>query len=391
MQKQMAWSGISIILMVGVGIASAENKTWNTNMKGLQSALHELLVDLNSDTRFNSPANFKRIESNAGKLAGLAHDLKKNEASAPDSDPMVSIIASQFAKVSKDAFDALKTGQRGYARGMLKTMTGYCMACHTRGTGGPALPNIDTLRGGSKLRSLEKGDFYASTRQFDRALEEYGKVTSDSKALKDGAFDWEKAVRSSLAIAVRVKKDPDRALSIVKSVLESTQAPFFMKDQAAQWKLSLGAWKAEGPPKKMSEQNLYAQALRLVESARALQKYPADRSADILYLRASSAVHELLGMGLQGEKLTDALYLGGLCYEVMQDLYLWDQHEFLYLACIDSAPHTEKARQCFKHYEQSVYRGYTGSGGMHLPARVREKLRGLDLLSAPQSKTLPLQ
>jgi hypothetical protein len=386
------WSGVALItFMVGsapIPAFSSGNgsKDWAASMKGLEKALQELLLDLNNDKRFSSTKNFGRIEKNAEKFAKLAHELKVTNADSPDADPTIQIIAGQFSDEAKEAYKLLASGHRDYAREKLRSMTGYCMACHTRNSNGPSFQGIIAAPAVQSLRGLERADFFTSTRHFDRALDEYEKLLSEPANVEHRVFDWEKAIRAGLAISVRVKKDPERSLSIIDRVLAAPKAPFFLREQAIEWKKSLNAWKAEGRVTPQTEEGYYAHAIKLLGDARALQKYPADRSADVLYLRASSAVHDLLSFAPNGKYATDALYLAGLCYEVLHDLNLWDQHEFYYLACIKRSPHTEIARQCFKHYEQSVFFGYTGSGGTHIPSDVGMRLKYLELLSTPSGE-----
>ncbi len=357
---------------------------WTRKMRALGKSLQELLVDLHSDRRFNDPANFKRIEKNAGEIAALAHGLKtKKEGASPDRDPSIALIAELFAKQAKVAQKALTTGHRAYGRDILKSMTGYCMACHTRNASGPGYAGTPSDAALSSLKGFEKADYLASVRQFDSALDEYERGLAEAASRAALGFDWEQGIRSSLAIAVRVKKDPDRALSIVSRVLGAKKAPYFLKEQAAEWKKTLEQWKSEAPRTAQTEEGLRAEAVRLISEAKTLQKYPADRSADILYLRASAVVHELLSVSPPGKHAVEAFYLAGLCYEVLNDLNLWDLHEFYYLACIRQAPHTPQARQCYRHYEESVYAGFTGSGGTFLPAEVRQELDQLDLISSP--------
>lgn len=363
--------------------SKAKPKSWNEKMRGLEETMQTLLIDLNSDERFNSPANFKRIEKNVEKFSKLAHSLQSKEGPSPDPDPSIKIISTQFAAEAAHAYKALKSGHRAYAKTVLQSMMSYCIACHTRNNTGPDFQKLNVMPAVQSLKQLEKADFFASTRQFDRAIEEYEKIIQAHEKSENRPFEWERAIRTALAIAVRVKKDPALSLRIVDRVIDTAKAPYFLKQQALQWKASLNEWKAEPPLKALNEEAYYTLATRLIAEANKVKKYPADRSSDILYLRASSAVHDLMSSAPNGKYLIDALYLAGLCYENLQDLNLWEIHEFYYLVCIMKSPHTDKARQCFKHYEQSVYRGFTGSSGTHLPADVKSKLKRLDQLSSP--------
>lgn len=356
---------------------------WTRKMRELEAVLQEILADASSDERFNSPSSLKRVRKNAEKLARLAHQLKSGKGNvSPDSDPSVQIIAGEFAREASHAVTTLQSGQRSYARSVLRSLSGYCIACHTRNGSGPSF-STGLQPAAQALKGLEKANFLASTRQFDSALEEYERIVAEPSGPEVRALDWERAIRSGLAIAVRVKKDPERALRIVERALTSSVAPFFLKEQALKWKDSLLAWQTEPVAKAQTEEGYHALVVRLIGEARGMQKYPADRSADILYLRATAAVHDLMSFAPHGKYATESLFLAGAAYEVLRDLNLWDMHEFYYLACIMKEPRTPLARQCFKHYEQSVYLGYTGSGGSQLPRDVRDKLNELDLLSRP--------
>ena len=358
---------------------------WAAKMRDLERTYSDLLVFLSSDDQFRAPNNRKKIEAKADLLAQLARDLKSPKGKSTDQDPSIALIAEQFATETKDAAAALGFGQREYARSVLRSLSNYCLACHTRTNSGPSFPAATVNPQIEALKTLEKADYLAAIRQFDRALTEYDRLLSDPSSLDHRPFDWERALRSSLAIAVRVKKDPERAMNTVERVLANAKTPFYLKEQALQWKQSLAAWKAEPSAQPATEEGFHALAVRLLTEARSLQKYPADRSADILYLRASSAAHDLMSFAPKGDYAVDALYLAGLSYEVLSDLNLGDLHEFYYLECIQRAPHSDKGTQCFKNYQESVHRGYTGSGGTHIPSSVQEKLKRLELLARPQA------
>ncbi len=379
----------ALIASVGGARARATDKSWPQKMRALESAYQTLLIDVSSDERFNAPQNSKRIEKQTDEFARLARDLEPKGAPLPDSDPTIPIIAGQFAREAEEAARSLKLGHRPYAREVLKSMVNYCMACHTRSGSGPSFasgPSIGLL---DKLSALDRGNFYTVTRRFDQALNEYDKAISDAKSSEHRPFEWEKAVRGALAIAVRVKQDPDRALSIVERVLSMPSSTVYLKDYATQWKKSLQEWKREESVKAQTAQGHHAQAVKLIAAAKTQQEYPADRSADMLYLRASAAVHSSMSMNPDDELMADNLYLAGLTYEVLNDLNLWDQHHFYYQACIVKRPHSERALQCYKHYEKSVYLGYTGSSGTHVPERVRARLKELEQAAKPEGASTP--
>jgi hypothetical protein len=362
---------------------------WSARMRKFQATLQELLPNLASDTRFRAKENARRIERNVDQFARLAHDLDREALGSPDPDPTISIIAGQFANEADYASRILKDGHREYAREILRAMTGYCMACHTRSDSGPRFAGVAEGPAAAALQGVEKGNLLVATRQFDRALEQYERVLADPAVPEHRPFEWERAARSALSIAVRVKKDPDRALAVVDRVLAAKRGPFFLREQAASWKQSLAAWKTEPGAHPATEEGLYSQAVRLLAEARRVQKYPADHAADVLYLRASSAAHDLMSAFPAGARANEGMFMAGLSYQVLRDPTLGNLDELYYQACVRRSPHTEQARVCYRAYEQSVYLGYTGSGGTDLPAAVERRLSELEALAAPAGVAEP--
>ena len=362
--------------------AAPKKKAWPSQMRELEKTLNDLLFDTSSDARFNDKKNFDTINKNAAKFAKLAGELNGKTA-VPDKDPSLRMIGEDFAKEAKYAASAMAAGHREYARVMYGSITGYCIACHTRNPTGPQFTNFKVDSRLSGLKPLEKANYLAATRNFEPAFEEYEKVVKGGAVDSDTPFASERAVRGALGIAVRVKRDPDLALNLVDLVLKNAKTPFYLRERANQWKKSLLEWKAEKKKTGLSGEALYEEAIRVVGAAKATQKFPVDRSADVLYLRASSVVHDLLGTSMPGPLAAKANYLAGLCYEVLDDYGIRDFNEYYYMACIRADPHTVFARECYRRYEESVYFGYTGSSGTYVPADVRARLNEFELLSVP--------
>ncbi len=369
------------------GEKSAE---WRNQMQNLYKILVELTTDTSSDRRFNAPENRARIERNTQQLSEGAHHLMLPESS-PDQDPTVRILSDRFQAESQRAFSALKSGNRAYARGILNQISSYCIACHTRNQSGPSFAVLPLEPLSKGLTPIEQGRFLAATRQYDRALDLFQKIVNDPQGPVQSPLEWEQALRYGLSIAVRVKKDPEAAQALVERVLGAKNAPFFLKQDATQWKASILKWKEEIPKRALTEEGLYTEAVGLLAQASQAQKYPMDHGADVLYLRASAVIHELLQTAPEGRKTPEALLMAGMCYDVLRPLNMEDIHEVYYEACIKKSPHTALSETCYRRYEQSTYAGYTGSGGFFLPEDVKEKLRTLEALAHPPEVIPPAQ
>jgi len=176
----------------------SKSPAWTEKMQGLYKTLSDLLTDVSSSKRFNDPANAYRITNEVNKVASLTHDLNAKNMAVPDLDPTVQIVAGMLAEQAKGAAAELKRGNRGYARILLRSIPGYCIACHTRNPSGPEFSKLplEPNPKQAKLSHVELGEFYAATRQFDRAQDEFIEVINSTEAAKNLPIDWsQKKVR----------------------------------------------------------------------------------------------------------------------------------------------------------------------------------------------------
>jgi hypothetical protein len=351
--------------------SSAQEVAWAQKMYGLSATLSSLLPMLASDTLFNNPKNFQTILNDAKTLHEQSHQIEEMHRQAPhasDKDPSLKFIASLFARDVEKARMELERGHRAYARTLLRNSTSYCISCHTREqTVEHAALKLTPDTAGLSL--FEQADVMLSMRQWEEGQKLLKKILKDPSLESQQSILWEKAVRKSLAVAVRIQKNPDEAMEVVQAVLSSSSAPQFLIQHAKAWKWSIQEWRKQLQNKKNQNVTLeYAQ--ELVDKAQRKQMYPYDRSSDIEYLRASSILHDVLRKETNAERQSKALLLAGRCYEVLSDLGLWSLHEMYYEACIRNTPHSHVARQCYLRYETSVFSGYAGSGGVGVPPDV---------------------
>jgi len=378
---------LNVSFVVGAVETPSSNHAWSQKMQELRSVLSELLPDLFSDEQYNSPENFKRIETNVKKLVDLAHAMpdgastKAKTVTIPDEDPSIVLISGLFKDQVLRASQDLRSGRRPYARKVLKTVTNFCIVCHTRSSSPVDFSSLQEEVPKSLTSPLERAEFFDATRQFDRALVEFDKILEDPLAAKDRQLEWERALRYGIATAVRVKRDSNRALALVNRVISSPASPVFLKEEALRWQASLEEWKEEESQKPMTADGLFAEAKDLIARARKLQEYPADRGADILYLRASAALHDFLSQYSGNSNSGEALLLLGDCYETLRDMELWSLHDLYFEACVRQFPHTPIALACYRRYEQSTFLGYTGSAGTSLPTDVRRHMNELRILA----------
>lgn len=365
----------SCLLIFGISLFSqAENVS--EKMRLLRPAMQELLIDLSDEEAFLKGKNRGRVEKRTLEISKLAHGVKAMKET-PDADPSIKILAGELSNEAARAYGELKRGNLGYARHILKSVTGYCVACHSRNASGPSFPgaNAPELKG---MSSIQKAEFLMATRQYDSAIEKLEGMIAEPMATAP-SLDWEKAIGLSLTLATRVKNDPALAERLVKRVLATPKLPKFFKRRSDAWLASIEAWKNEGSRQILTEEGLYAELVRLFTLAKSSQEYPADRSADVAYLRATRLMHDYLAAHSSGTRVAEVLQLLGTSYSVLQGLGIWDLNEHYFTACIRKAPHSSIAEKCFQQLQENIYLGYSGTGGTAIPASEQKRLDALEM------------
>jgi hypothetical protein len=360
--------------------------TWAAKMHSLSITLSNLLPLVSSPSKFSDDKNLPRIESNVRDLRLLAHGL--NNSDGPNADPGMRIMSVRFEEDVDRALENLQAGNRDYARNILKDTTAYCIQCHTATQNGPEFPHLDLKINMAELSPIERAEFYAATRQFDSSLAEYEKILKSESIAKSNPFDWERATRSTLAIIVRVKNNPQAVGQMIKIVRSNKQAPRAAKAVVALWSKSVKQWKKEKRSafKSLNDQLAFAEVL--LGKAQRQQEFPLDHSQDVLFFRASSLLSDLLAKHSRKDELSaKALYLAGIAAQATRDMNFWTLHETYFERCIETLPWSEVAQQCYGKLDESITLGYSGSGGTRIPPEVKRHLDHFKAMAIPSSNS----
>ncbi len=362
---------------------AAQSPSWSAKMKDLKTTLLDLMPYMHSEKAYLEKDNDSKIRDLLSKLNKLTHSIEKPK-DAFDGDPTLPLVAGLLKGELNRVESEFKRGRKSYSRSVLRTIPGYCVACHSRGSG-PDFSALKDFNPPENLSRLERGEAYASVRNFDRALGEFQAVVSDETAAQVTPFDWERAARLSILLLVRVKNEPARALEVVERMIRTESSPEYLRSDAVEWKKSLNTWIKESKKRFSTEEGYYVELKRLLAQAQSMQKYPADRVGEIAYLRLSSMTHEMLRKYPRGKHFADGMLMLGMSYEALRNLDLWSYHEVLYEGCIHSDPHSATARACYSKLEESVFIGFSGSAGLSIPSDVKDRLGELKRLSQPES------
>lgn len=126
---------------------------------------------------------------------------------------------------------------------------------------------------------------------------------------------------------------------------------------------------------------LYAEAEHLMSDAQA--RPASDPGADMFFLRATAVIHELLMLGSPKDIRVDALSWLDVSYHALRDLDIWSLHLFYDAACVEEAPHSVLAGECYQRWIDSARVAFTGNGGGDLPEPLARQAKKLMQLAAP--------
>jgi hypothetical protein len=350
--------------------AAAAN--WAGRMQGLASEVRELIPFIFSRKAYSDPANAPQIKAGLKKMAAQAHKITPDAGQTHfGPDPMVAFTLTEMQGDLVRAGEAFVLGQTEYSRTVAKSVTNHCFRCHsvTKTTGAAAwdLSSFSTV----ELTGLEKVDLLLASRRDEEATKYLESLLADAKFVQTYPFDFEIALRKYLALVLRVEKNPSRALKELDQVLAIKAVPFYINEQAQAWRRSLKEWVRQSN----ARADLIGQAKKFISRATQIQQFARDHAGDIEYLRATAALHEYLAKKPKTKAgLAEAYWLLGESYEVLDELGDWNLHELYFESCIKAFPHSDLAKKCFGRLEASIYFGFSGSSGVHIPEGDRQKL-----------------
>ncbi len=348
-------------------------------MQDIAGEVRDLIPFLYNSQAFQDPKNAPRIKLDLKKFAEKTHQITPEMSKAHFGQDPLQNFAIEGMKVDLSrALEAFEQGRTEYARNTAKAATVHCFSCHSVAkTGQMAAWDLSGFSN-LELAPVEKVDLLVALRRFEEAEKYMEARLKDQNYLKDAPFDFETLLRKYFSLMIRIENNPNRPLKELDRILSENKMPVYVADQARGWRTSLREWSRSLPPKKF---DLLEQSRARLKRGRELQQFPKDHTGDVEFLRATQMLHEYLRSQPGVEKRADAYLLLGQAYEVLDDLGYWNLHEVYYESCIKAVPKTDLAKQCYGRFEASVYFGFSGSSGTHIPAPDRERLRVLKAMT----------
>jgi len=362
---------------------------WQARMLRLSQSLSAILPLVISKKEYDNPKNYRVIEREVKDLAKLAHDVKGTKAK-PDGDPGMEFVSKKFSEDMAEAVKQLNVGNRTYARHLVRNTVNYCISCHTQTDRGRQDIGLNFAFADLKsFTPIERAQYHMAIREFDKGLQDFDEAVNVPQFNEDFQT-LELTAERALAVAIRVKRDPNLANEIVSRILDSKWAPVYLRLNAREWKSSITAWEKSDLKKKSlkkaqnSKQNL-EEAKRLLSAAwKQTASSTRNRAGLVDFLRASTLLHDLFSANDAASVYGEALYYAGLAAESLREINLWTLHEAYYEACIRHQPYTDLAKKCYLRFEALQLSAYAAYDGSFVPAGVRDHLSELKSLAEKQ-------
>lgn len=331
---------------------------------------------LSSPDAFRDPQHHFDIARSLDVLARLKHPFLRGPGAS--SVAVGQLFGNQAAWAKTDFLGGRTESARYRARGL----TQLCLSCHLRE---PTRDFADAAQVVERLRlpPLEQAQFFATTRQFERALELWRTELVRPMRLEPELFDQLDALRMALQVAVRVRDDVKLTQQLIGPQLVRTELPGFALRELESWQKDALAWEKDRfALAQQTPATLISRARALVENAGAAQTVAPVPERYLALLRAASYLDELMRQAPEGPFRGEALYLLGVVHPSVADSPLW-QLEWMYLeACIRESPGSAQARACADRLKDRTW--YSWRSGADMPAQTRAALG--ELMSLARQK-----
>ncbi len=345
--KTLSFS-LLVVLVFSCTSTSRRGGGWSTEMQELAKVFTELIPYLSSEREFKKSQNREMIEGYARRLRASIARVKTVQEH-PNLDPSLSIVAAQFDHEIRLASRSLDRGSSAEAYQRLKSISRYCISCHTllESHSEPFLPDMHPRL--DRLSFLQRGDFFLATRRFSDAVYEYERGLMDPSWARTHRKEWNEHMERLLAVAVRVRNSADLSRDVVNRYFESNSFPPELRQNSRHWLRHISEWKATERAKiKISPMEL---AEKLLAQADRESKKSGLRSVRVLALRASGLLHEEMATDSKMNALPKAYYLAGRAAVYLEDLTIGALPESFFERCIVLQPEGELAETCYKNLQ----------------------------------------
>lgn len=367
-----------IALLQATPDAGAERLQTVAVMHSAMHAMVSLQPYVASPEVFRDPANKEAIATSLLLLTKVKHRF----AAPGRQDPATEALAGLFGGHVERARGEFTSGDTEAARAHLRSISALCFACHTRDAVPKDFDDAGKRVEALSLPPLRKAEFFATTRQFDRAAAAWNVGLAVAPKLEADWFEQASALRQYVAVLVRVKDDRQATLAMLTRQAARKDLPLFFHRTLEQWRLEAREW-SDDPfvAGTATAAALFAKAKAMVEASGLAKRALSDEGRFVSMLRATGYLHAALEKEPRAIWRGEALYLLGVATAATLDPLLWELDSLYLEACVREKPHSAIARHCVERMYDRAWFAWSGSGGTNIPTDVAQLLGELRQLA----------
>ncbi|MEN8182901.1 MAG: hypothetical protein ABFS46_10250 [Myxococcota bacterium] len=372
------WIGVGTLVVPGGHLATAEEAPTRAEIRATMREIFEsvrTLLPLSvGDASWADPRSRERIHpalqslaTNAGVLA--THGRRK--------DPGFGHIGRYLATDAQDILTSYESGDMERSQFLLRQLTEYCVTCHSRLPSPGDSPLSEHFLNQSALTALpleERATLLIATRRFEEALSTLERLLASTAV---HPADQLPSLTDYLIVSIRVKGDLARPLPTLERFSKRPDLWRNLRLDVERWIADL----RELGGRDLSGADL-ATAKRLMDEAKGMINFPADRSALVHYVVASSILHRYVEAhaGGRSRDLAEAYYYLGLIETRIGRSYWVSQSGIFLESSIRLAPGEPFAEQAYALLEEEIILGYSDSREIHIPEELERSLAELQQL-----------
>jgi tetratricopeptide (TPR) repeat protein len=359
--------------------------TTRTEMRRVYDALSTLLPIAISPDGWPQTEGDAKVREALGTLADSGKQLA--EHGSRSDDVSFRFLSQSLENDARQIQQRVSSGRYESASYITQRVVETCVACHLRlparterGFAEDLIAKIDQ----DALTPLARAKLQAATRQFDAALDTYEAMFADPR-VPAPMIEFTDALPSYFIIALRVKRDPERAQRGLAMLASRPELPEDLEKNRAIWSRAL---EELGPA--LKEKPTIARARQILAEGEQLSEFPADGNDRLHAVVASSLLYRFIEEeSPHGGSLAEALCLLGETEAFTRRSFELSEAEHYFEQAIRLAPNTPTAARAYATLEKETLLGYTGSSGVRVPDDVRQRLAELKAMSGAPASAPP--
>lgn len=348
---------------------SAELKTEMRKFKSIIEGLKPYMMD---NQKFNAKENEKDITAQIEHLRSQIESTAHRGYLIREDYKTTLAMLSEHVRSTEKNFAA---GRKDFARYMLHNSLQTCISCHSRLPANTAPFMDDVPLAKNKIRFAE-AEFLFATRRFSEVTPVFETLVQNYPKNDLSLSDAMGALDYTATLYARILRDPKGGAKAFTAILKKKNLPPFLTEDVEGWRDYFDAWGRQKPFEfeGKKDTDVIAAVEGILKEEKRDPYYLRDRSNDIAFLRASGLLHEFLIHFPESPLRPQAYYLLGQSYLSLSQQFFTGVDQMYLKQCIQDFPKSPVAKKCYNLLEESIYLGYSGSSGTHVPYDVLQEL-----------------